>query len=98
MVTGFAEPVCFRLILQSTVPLPRFTDNTFLMSNSKGFRKAGSFNWSSNCFPLSDLISTRNVLSPTFRSARPKPVIDFSMCAFYFQQGNEIVVLIECRG
>jgi hypothetical protein len=28
---------------------------------------------------LRDLMSTRNVLSPTFASALPNPVIDFSM-------------------
>src|SRR3954471_23159867 len=79
METGFALPVCLRLIVQSSVPLPSFFERMLLMSNSYGFKKAGSFNSSSNCFPLSDLISIKKVLSPTICSALPKPVMDFNI-------------------
>src|SRR3954465_14597437 len=79
METGFALPVCLRLIVQSSVPLPSFFERMLLMSNSYGFKKAGSFNSSSNCFPLSYLISIKKVLSPTICSALPKPVMDFNI-------------------
>src|SRR5580704_11215177 len=88
MVTGLALPVCLRLMVQSSEPRPNFSDKIFRMENSKGFRKPGSFNCNSNCLPFSDLTSTRNVLSPTVCSARPKPVIDLSMIFFLIRQGN----------
>src|SRR5215831_19283146 len=86
MLTGLAAPLSFRLMVQSTLPLPSFFDNKARISNSNGLRKAGIFRESSNCFPFSDLISTRNVLSPTVCSFLPKPVIDFNIRNHYLKQ------------
>src|SRR5580692_3500794 len=95
MLTGLALPVCLRLIVQSSEPRPNFSDKIFRMENSKGFRKPGSFNCNSNCLPFSDLTSTRNVLSPTACSARPKPVIDLSI-VILFMCGNMPLGLSCC--
>src|SRR5688572_20939244 len=83
ILTGLAEPVSFRLMVQSMVPRLRFLERIFLISNSKGFKKAGILRFNSNCLPLSDFISIRKVLSPTACSTRPKPVIDFSIYLVY---------------
>src|SRR4051812_7356179 len=85
MLTGFELPVSFKLMVQSMVPLFNCPDKILRMSNSKGFKKAGIFNCSSNCFPLRDLISIRKVLSPRFFSTLPKPVIDLSMYCFLIE-------------
>jgi hypothetical protein len=89
MLTGFAAPLSFRLIVQSIVPLPSLLESRFRISNSKGFRKAGILSVSSNCFPLSDFMSMRKVLSPMDLSALPNPVIDFSIHIFICLQSKE---------
>src|SRR5215213_10291503 len=92
--TGFALPVSFKLMVQSTLPRPSWEERMRRIPNSNGFKKAGSFNCSSNCLPLRDFISTRKVLPPTDFSALPKPVIDFSMQFFL----NEVKILekVDC--
>src|SRR5688500_2408103 len=88
MLTGFALPVSFNEMVQSIEPRCRFLERMVRISNSNGLRNAGIFRFSSNCFPLSDLMSMRKVLSPTAFSALPNPVIDFNILIDLWQ-GND---------
>ena len=74
-------------MVHSMLPLERFSERKFLISNSKGFKRDGILSKSSNCLPLSERSSMMKILSFIVHSPLPYPVIDLNI-KNYLTQGK----------